>query len=255
MNQASKRIFWRTAAFLIVGSVIQYILFHAANLFQFDEPGVVLQYVTYYFDRIWEFLFPALSTLMMLVSSCYCGYKTALANGAVYAATRAFYYIPLGYIMSIGYGYDSLESLLGGLVIALIVCAIAYLESLLSAALSLLPAYMIAKKEARPIADVLRSELPRHDSMDISLAGTAALGIIALVQFLKILASEIADTVEFFAGGSSYTTDEVLYVVFKYFFAIALLTGVYFLLCYLKKRAVDEAQSEADESVTQAKEI
>jgi hypothetical protein len=254
MKNGNGRTFWRTSAFLIVGSLIQYILFHVANLFKFDAIGAVLSYATYYYDVIWEFLSVALAAIMMTVSYSYFGYKRALTTGAVYAAARACYFIPYGYILSIGYGYDSLESLLGGIIIALIAAVGAYLASLISMLLAILPAHVKARRRECSVREVLSEDLPFGDPMDVSLAGTAAVGIISLVQFTVLIAGEIADTVDFFAGNSSYTTNEVLYVVFKYFFAILLLTGVYFLLSYLKRYAVDEAV-EAQRNATENKEI
>ena len=245
MAAAGKRAFWRTVALLMIGSVIQYALFHVANLSRFDAAGEILSYVTYYYDRVWEFLFPALSAVIMLISYAYDGRRSALTAGVAYAATRALYYIPLGYIMAIGYGYDSFESLLGGLLIALAMGAVVYLESLLCVLLALLPAYLAAKRSNATVNEIIRAGLEHHDSLDLSSQGTAAVGITVLIQFLKLLAIEINDTVEFFTSGKFYTTGEVFYIVFKYCFAIMLLAGAHFLLCFVKKRNVGARVCEA----------
>ena len=105
------------------------------------------------------------------------------------------------------------------------------------------------------MSELLKAELVLHDPLDVTLIGTAAVGIVSLIQFTKLLSAEIVDTVEFFTGGSSYTTDEVLYVVFKYFFAIILLTGVYFLLNVVKKQAVSAAVAEIEPNENTTKEI
>lgn len=244
MTASAKRAFWRTMALLMLGSVLQYALFHAANLLGFSKVGVILSYATYFFDRIWEFFFPALSALMMLIAFSYNGCKSALLNGVAYASARALYYIPLGYMMAISGGYDSLESLLGGLLIAILMIAVAYVEAVICLLLSLIPAYFSARKAKTAVAEVALCGLKQHDALDISSVGTAAVGITVLVQFLKLLATEVRDTVEFFAGGSFYDAGEIFYIVFKYCFAIMLLAGMHFLLCFIKRKTVTARECE-----------
>lgn len=236
MNEAKKRTYRRAVIFLVVGSLMQYALFHVSNLMRFGELGEVFGYVTYYFDRVWEFFFPALSATLMLITLSKDGYRHALTGGIGYAVSRAAYYIPLGYMMALGYGYDSIESLFSGLFLSILMAVVAYLESLLCVLLAILPAHFKAKREGSTSLPLIAESLPRADALDVSDVGAAAVGIISLVQFIKLIAVEIADTVEFFLDGAAYSTDEIIYIVFKYVFAILILAITYFVLFRIKRR-------------------
>ena len=236
MNEAKKRTRRAAIIFLILGSLMQYALFHVSNLMRFGDMGEVLSYVTYYFDRTWEFFFPALSATLMLITLSRDGYRRALTDGAFYALTRVSYYVPLGYMMALGYGYDSIESLFSGLLLSVLMAVVAYLESLLCVLLATLPAHLRARGGKVAPLTLIEESLARADALDVSDVGAAAVGIISLVQFIKLIAVEIVDTVEFFLDGSAYSTDEIIYIVFKYVFAILLLAITYFVLFRLKRR-------------------
>lgn len=223
-----------------LGNLLEYALFHVSNMFRYDTLGTVFSYARYYLSRIWEFAMPALAVLMMLVIFAYIGKKQAFVAGAVWASTRILYYFPLGYITSIGYGYDSIEAVLIALAVSVIIAALTYIELIICFGLSMLVISKMTATRRGTLCEVMAAGLTRHDALDLGNIGTAAIGVIVLCQFIKVMVLEIVDTVGFFLEyGSTYSIGELLYIMLKYIFALLLLVMVHLFVCFIKKKVVD----------------
>ncbi len=240
MTLNTKRLLGKWLLIFALGSIIEYAAFHIFNIFRYSEAAEVLTYVRYYTESIWEFLFPALSVLPMLIIFTYGEVKHSFLAGALFSLTRALYHIPLGYITFIGYGYDSIESLLISLPFALIYAIIAYAEMLVSFGLGLFAAARISSSGRGRLREVLGTELYKHDWLDLGNVGTAAICVAVTVRFIKSLVSEIIDTVGFFVeNGFTASAGEIIYILFKYVFALGMLLGSHALICFIKKRALE----------------
>lgn len=224
-----------TLIFLII-SIAEYALFHVANLFYFESFGGVLMTVRYYFSEIWSFIMPAAAALLVIIAYAMISTGEAIKVGVMAALSRVGFYLLYYYMMYITEGFDSVESILLSVPTSLGSSLVTFIELSAFALIALLVLNRGAVAAGTTLREYVADGLIIHDLFDVGVPSTLAIGVISLSAFGLRLIFTIINTVIFFVeNGKSYTTPEILELLFSYLFALILLIITHLILSFIKR--------------------
>ncbi len=240
MSLNTKKYTARWFGVFAIANLMLYFFAHMEYLFMNDSSVVVFEYLSYYTERIADFVMPILITVLIYIALAFRGFKYSLLFGLAVFSSRVFFTIPFYYLTFVlNYGYDSIEAVF----LALTASVAVVLFNLIWAWLSLLVAYIFVKKK-RSFSEVLDEQpalLADTEQKDFLHGANYIIAITVLCRFIYALTAEIIDTVRFFIDhADDYTFLEILTPMLNYIIIFVLLILSYILSVFIKGKVIRE---------------
>lgn len=217
---------------------IVYLLRDAAwsGLISLDSQalGVISLIAEYAVDAI-EIASVAVMALILLISLSQRSVAKTAMLGICMLLTKVIYIFPHYYMTFISYGYDSIETIVMIIPLALFIILISAATLTLTVAIALLPALLKARKSGSACLDVLGDDLECGEFTNLGNSSTSAIGIIAILSSLIHVAIAIADTVNaFIKYGASLPPSVMFSIMGRFLFLLAILVILHFSLCLIR---------------------
>ena len=231
------------AAYLITDAV------YAGSIFMTAPTLAAVRATVSYLIEAVELVSMGAAAGFVIVALSSDGITSALSVFGIVALTKLLYVIPHYYMVTLSYGYDSLEALLLSAAISLGMLLLMAIELAAATALGALPAILLSRREARSFGEVLTEGLLKNEPTDLGNRGTAALFIAASVVSLKSIILAIVDTVAVIAErGSALSGGDIFGIIFSLLYPIALTALSYLTMHLIKQRlTVTDGDEHHDE--------
>ena len=200
-----------------------YTLYHVFFNVEFENEALALifGYAHIYVIKVWQMLYPALSSMLMLIAYCRGGIKKALLGGAILSAASLLHSLPYFYIELIKYGFDTVESILLSLLISILYAILCFGFTCLGLLLGKLP-FRKYLTEDKTEGEAILNSIGAKGYFYTALPSVRCALILASLGSLIPLANEIYSTVTALVDyGSSLRQNEIFLMVFNYVYIIA----------------------------------
>ncbi len=212
----------------------------------FKTPYIIIRGVL---ETTFQFFIPVSAAAVLFAISSSEGRRGVLKSAIFLALPVTVYSLPYCYLYALSLGFDSIEG--AGISLAFTLCSAAFEYA--HAVLLFLAASFISERAARGRAfgegdnqksvSVQQSATDRFSiksAFDLSVPLTFAVIVISLCELVYNLILEIIDTVSFFVeSGGSFTSTDVLDIVFSYLFLLLTMLICHTLSCFMAQRALE----------------
>lgn len=240
MNYQRQHFLRNITLLMLLGNVLGFTFFYLQT---FVITGAASFYILHFLTKTLETALLVFGATVLFCGVAAFGGKYMLPRLPLFLLPRFLYSLPNDYLSFLSYGYDSLESVVLGLLLSVAQLLVYALLLLLFATLGMFLSHAATKKSKIPFS--LRDGDGGEDIFDFSRASNLALLGIAGGVFLYNLISEIVNTVSYlmdYAG--SYTVGEIVYMLFTYLFLLALAVGGYLLAVLVRGRFLRRGKTE-----------
>ncbi len=270
MQNNQKRLFRIAFGGLVLINLLLFLIFYIPN-YILEASSIAWDYFNHFLTRLFEFILPALSAVLLFVGAKNGNTRQALISAIWLSLPRFIYLFPYYYLYETAYGSDWIESITISFLINILVIALywAHLVALylimLCSARSMIKKTIITEypkvyaekipKDALPefnkrIYSELSREMKRDGIFNLDLTVSFAIMLGCIAEFVYRLVLECVDAVSFlieYAG--TYRTDEIIYMIFSFAFILIEALIAYVLCCLVKKIAVKQLyEKDAKES-------
>ena len=249
----AKKLRLRAFLLLLAVNILVYAVYH---IWYLTDKVLWLGFIFQYVSEVVDMLFLAVCAVLMMILYAYSGLKSALPAGLLFFFTRTVYYLLFYYVDLVMYSstpINSGDAILIAAVYTLILCLFGVVQTFAIFGIGLFVYKLRASCVSRgSLKESLKLSLGQHTMLDFELPLAVSLLAVSAFQFLFHVAFEIYDTVCFFMEyGGSYTTEELIYIIWRYLFYIIMFVLCHFITCFVKNYIFDKGDflMEAEDSV------
>ena len=223
----------RISLVLIIANLVSFLVFYIPNYIMKSEP-YALTYFRLFFGEFIAFILLSLAAVF-LYHEFIVGKSLIrlLLSASVLAVTNCIYNLPYYYLLETALGSDWIESTLSSLLINLLIFFIDLAKLLLLTLLSAKLSMLFAKSKTREELGktIINGEGGRILALEAPEQKT--LFAVSAAIFLYNVIFEIADVVNHLIQYGSFRNSEIVFIVSKFVFLIAMLVLSYVLQCLL----------------------
>ena len=236
-EKSIKRLFYVTvlaSAFDFVFFYIMYILATGNFILENSEAYEALYYAYNFVTDAISFVLPALAVLYLIPRAFDVKFIKLMPTALYLCAPTAIFGVIKYYIDFVLEHYSSIEAIIISAIISLLTLAI---EALIISLMALVLRRYLTK-HGTDKNSFIHNDVPHFD---IAPPAAFSVFIICFVQFSVSLIFEIISTVSFFIDiGESYRVDELIYIIMRFVFIVAMLILTHALLIFIKNRSAVE---------------
>lgn len=218
-------------SFLFVRLGLFLLTFIPVYVLELEEIPQAYSYFTMYTTEIADWFLPCVSAILLLCGSVG-DIKSTLLYTLPLTLTNLIYSIPYYYLIGIVYNLDSIESISLSIGVSVLYLVIFHLHTLL---LYFISKYLLLKKNNGDAIAMQES----GRAFDLSYPLTLSIFSISAIQFLIHLIGELWDAISYFVEYlGDYRTDDIIYMVFRFLFVLAMMF-VSHAVCFKVKKLCD----------------
>ena len=233
MNFFLKPKLGRICLTLIIGYFLSLLIFYIPNYVMESTP-VALTYLHLFFVEFISFITVSLAVVYLYHLYIIGKPKYALILSAVaLAAAGLIYNLPYYYLFETAVGYDWIESTLSSMLICSFIVILDALKMLLFTLIASKLSYRFSGKRERSKHSSLILNGDDKGILTLERPEQKAFFGVSLCIFLYSLILEISDVVSHLTQYGSFRNSELIYVVSKFVFIVALLVLSHILQCLL----------------------
>lgn len=225
----------KTALFLALINVLAFLVYYTVFYVWKNQPTL---YVFYYFTEIVNILLPILAATALFISYAKHGVNKSLLYSLYFSLTWILHLFPY-YAYEYAYQRLDFEAVLAFAALhTVFMIIVVYIEITVLFLLMIFVTEKIAKKKYGSFNKEIIFERTRFGDFD----NPVSVGLLSasLAMFVYNLSSEIIDTVSFIRDvWGYYETGEIIYIVFRYFFILAMLFVSHLAANYAKKKLLN----------------
>ena len=235
MSISENKLVKKTAVFLAFINVLAFFVYYTA-LYVFRNQ--VTLYVFYYFNEIVSSLLPILAATSLFITHVKHGVNKSLLHALAYSLTWILNLFPY-YAFEYAYQRLDIEAVLTFTTIhTLFMVFVVYIEITVLFLLMIFVTKKIAKRRYGSFDKNIILE--KSSPWDFGNPVTAGIFSSSAAMFVYNLVNEIIDTVSYIRDVDGfYETGEIIYIVFRYFFLLAMLFVSHFAANYAKKNLLN----------------
>lgn len=229
-----------TLIFLAIASganILRFLLYYIST---YVTENAAMVYISSYFSEITYILLPLVTAALIIIPYAKHGIGRALLCAIPFSLTEILYLFPYRAFELAYSGYEITETLLFSFVITLITAILNYIKTALLLFIIIFLTRIFAKSQGSKKYS-LESALADKDPFDFSKPLTRGIFGASLTVFAFTTVSEIIDTVSFLLNYSgTYRAGEVIYMLFRYIFILAMLIISHAAAHYAKRKATEK---------------
>lgn len=215
-------------------NILRFLLYYLST---YILESAALVYISSYFSEVTYMLLPLITAAFILRSYMKSGFGKAMLYALPFCVTEILYLFPYRAFELAYEGYEITATLLFAILITLITVILNYAKTLFLLFIIIFLTRIFAKPKSKRKND-LNDSLADCGAFDFSNPETKGIFAASLNVFILSLISEIIDTVSFLLSYSgTYRTGEILYILFRYVFILAMLIISHALAYYIKKQS------------------
>ena len=231
MNSQTKNLIKKVTVGLFIGYFLTFLLFYLTN---YISDTLASAYIWLFAQKVTYLLPLMITAAITLTLFCLFGKRVAYTALIPFSVVRIIYFIPYLYLQFIFDGFDSVESILYGGLLALAEAVLSYALSL-----AIFGIMLFIVKKANAGRASLEDIVFKKTTLDFLNPLSLAFAIVSLLGFSYYFIAEIVDTVVILVSYSgSLTLGEIAYMIFAYVFDVALIFAYYFTLVFIKNLIV-----------------
>ena len=231
MNFFLKPRLGRISLMLIMGYFLSFLAFYIPNYIMESAP-MSLTYFRLFFGELISFI--ALSLSVVFLYHIHLTGKSLLTlslSALALAATGCIYNLPYYYLYETALGNDWIESTLSSMFICLLIVAIDLLKMLLFTHIAVMMSSVFSKKKARRDHSELILAGGGEGIMMLKAPEQRSFFVVSVIIFIYNVIFEIADVVNHLTQYGSFRDSELIFIVSKFIFLVALMVLSYVLQC------------------------
>ena len=226
-----------TYIFLAVAAGVNILRFLLYYISTYITESAAMIYISSYFSEITYMLFPLITAAFIHSTYKKHSFGKAMLLAIPFSLVEILYLFPYRACELAYDGYEITVTLLFAILIALITVILNYAKALFLLFIIIFLTRIFAKPKSKRKND-LNDSLADCGAFDFSNPETKGIFAASLNVFILSLISEIIDTVSFLLSYSgTYRTGEILYILFRYVFILAMLIISHALAYYIKKQS------------------
>lgn len=231
MNSQTKNLIKKATVGLFIGYFLTFLLFYLTN---YISDTLASAYIWLFAQKVTYLLPLMITAAITLTLFCLFGKRVAYTALIPFSVVRIIYFIPYLYLQFIFDGFDSIEAILYGGLLALAEAVLSYALSL-----AIFGIMLFTVKKANAGRASLEDIVFKKTTLDFLNPLSLAFAIVSLLGFSYYFIAEIVDTVVILVSYSgNLTLGEIAYMIFAYVFDIALIFAYYFTLVFIKNLIV-----------------
>ena len=233
MKFYDKRLTARVSGLFALANFVVFIVYYIFN-YLVMAPNDFVVYLIKFSTQTVDILLPFVAAATMLTRGAFLGRRKAMTGIIPFVCTRLIYLVPYYYLHLIYDGYDSIESLILGLVYSIPELIIYYLIIFALYSVITFVAKRAAKKRGIDPYGI-ESEIQNEEFLNFDNGVISGIFTSALLTFIYLVIREIIYTVSYFIEyAGNYQIGEIAYIAFSFVYDLAILFLCHIAACAVK---------------------
>lgn len=221
--------------------ILSFLLYYVST---YVSSSAAVYFISSYFGEITGIIISSVTVMLMFVAYCDAGWRRAVIRGTFYSLCTLLYSFPYYTFEHAVEGHEISAVLLFSMLESLLFLVLTFIKYL---GLFFLMIFVMRIFGNRKISDGYDIRSSLYDRCAFDFSSPLSIGIFssALAVFIYKLAFEIFDTVKFLLNYSeSYTAGEILLMLFRYIFILAMLLISQYVAFFVKNIFIKKTEKE-----------
>ncbi len=218
-------------------NILRFLLYYISS---YVTQSVAMVYISSYFSETVYMLLPLVTAALIITPYAKHGIGRALLCAIPFSLTEILYLFPYRAFELAYEGYEITETLLFSLVITVITVILNYAKTALLLFIIIFLTRIFAKPRGNEKFS-FKSAIYESCAFDFEKPLTKGIFGAALTVFIFATVSEIIDTVSYLLNyAGTYRASEILYILFRYIFILAMLIISHATAHYVKRKTAEK---------------